>query len=228
MTALTGCACAHVDAGRCTFSCPSALKAGQHGDLTCSRPFWGLQIDDTRSFLLDGDGDWPPFGWRKRRRTRSNYTDHVFFGHGRRYKEAMREFILLSGQVQLMPYVTDADSHAFNGFALAADHCLTDGVLLLLNAREIGRCGADMAFWRPFPPHLSGTDTTGSYSLTIRRACSCSRISRPWSRTSARTACRSTTWCWTRTGTTWARARAPASAPCHPLCKGFDIILDHL
>jgi alpha-glucosidase (family GH31 glycosyl hydrolase) len=65
---------------------------------------FGVLIDDTRSFLLDGDRDWPPFGWRKRRRNWTNYTDHTFFGHGRNYKEAMREFILLSGQVQLMPY----------------------------------------------------------------------------------------------------------------------------
>ena len=65
---------------------------------------FGVLIDDTRAFLLDGDPDWPPYGWRKIRRGWAGYSDFTFFGHGRHYRQAMKEFILLSGPVQLMPH----------------------------------------------------------------------------------------------------------------------------
>eukprot|EP01052_Picozoa_sp_SAG31_P034776 SAG31_NODE_4108_length_3576_cov_1.978142_3_plen_644_part_00 len=67
-----------------------------------SRTF-GVLIDDTHSFLLDGDPAWPPYGWRTRRASRPGYTDHMFFGHGRNYRSAMSDFVTLSGQVALMP-----------------------------------------------------------------------------------------------------------------------------
>ena len=67
-----------------------------------SRGF-GVLIDDTHSFLLDGDPAWPPYGWRKHRAARMGYTDHTFFGHGRDYRRAMADFVTLSGEVALMP-----------------------------------------------------------------------------------------------------------------------------
>eukprot|EP01050_Picozoa_sp_SAG11_P001599 SAG11_NODE_71_length_18338_cov_14.752974_3_plen_2964_part_00 len=65
---------------------------------------FGVLIDDTHAFLFDGDRDWPPYGWRKLRRNLPAYTDHTFFGHGRNYRQAMKEFIQLSGAAQLMPH----------------------------------------------------------------------------------------------------------------------------
>ena len=63
-----------------------------------SRDGWSV-IDDSRSFLFDGDPSFPPNGWRVRRDHEEEYTDWVFFGHGRNYTEALSDFTAISGSV---------------------------------------------------------------------------------------------------------------------------------
>ena len=68
-----------------------------------SRDGWSV-IDDSRSFLFDGDHSFPPNGWRVRRDHEEEYTDWVFFGHGRNYTEALSDFTAISGSVPMMPW----------------------------------------------------------------------------------------------------------------------------
>lgn len=63
-----------------------------------SRNGWAL-IDDSQSYLFDGDPHW---NWVKDRPAKPR-QDWYFFGYGHRYKEALYDFSLVAGKIPLPP-----------------------------------------------------------------------------------------------------------------------------
>ncbi|MDE6453051.1 MAG: glycoside hydrolase family 31 protein [Muribaculaceae bacterium] len=63
---------------------------------------WTL-LDDSDSYLFDGDSDWP---WVQERRAASGAQDWYFMAYGHDYKSALKDFTVFAGKIPLPPKFT--------------------------------------------------------------------------------------------------------------------------